>query len=52
MLLTKPKLKSFTPKEICDATKSTEVLACLSSESRNKVDELVRKTDLNGLCKK
>jgi len=43
MLLTKPKFKSFTPKEICDATKSTEVLVCLSSESRQKVDELVRK---------
>ncbi|HMF90466.1 MAG TPA: VOC family protein [Candidatus Angelobacter sp.] len=43
MLLTKPKFKSFTPKEICDATKSTEVLVCLTSESRQKVDELVRK---------
>ena len=43
MLLTRPKFKSFTPKEICDATKSTEVLVCLSSESRQKVDELVRK---------
>src|SRR5262245_17948256 len=43
MLLTKPKFKSFTPKEICDATKSTEVLVCLTAESRQKVDELVRK---------
>jgi len=43
MLLTKPKFKSFTPKEICDATKSTEVLVCLSTESRQQVDELVRK---------
>ncbi len=43
MLLTKPKFKTFTPKEICDATKSTEVLVCLSAESRQKVDELVRK---------
>src|SRR5215831_9173157 len=43
MLLTKPKFKSFTPKLICDATKSTEVLVCLSSESRQEVDELVRK---------
>jgi len=43
MLLTRPKFKAFTPKEICDATKSTEVLVCLSSESRQKVDELVRK---------
>src|SRR5215467_6267209 len=43
MLLTKPKFKSFTPREICDATKSTEVLVCLSAESRQKVDEFVRK---------
>jgi predicted lactoylglutathione lyase len=41
MLLTMEKFKSFTPKEICDATKSTEVLVCLSSDSRKKVDELV-----------
>ena len=26
MLLTEAKFKTFTPKEICDATKSTEVL--------------------------
>ena len=43
MLLTRPKFKSFTPKQICDATKSTEVLVCLSAESRQEVDELVRK---------
>src|SRR5437667_12787883 len=43
MLLTHDKFKTFTRKEICDATKSTEVLVCLSSESRGKVDELVRK---------
>lgn len=43
MLLTHDKFKTFTPKEICDATKSTEVLVCLSSESREKVDEMVRK---------
>jgi predicted lactoylglutathione lyase len=43
MLLTHDKFKTFTPKEICDATKSTEVLVCLSSESREKVvDEMVR----------
>jgi predicted lactoylglutathione lyase len=42
MLLTEGKFKNFTPKEICDATKSTEVLICLSSESREKVDEMVR----------
>lgn len=43
MLLTHEKFKTFTSKEICDATKSTEVLVCLSSESREKVDEMVRK---------
>lgn len=42
MLLTEAKFRTFTPKAICDATKSTEVLVCLSSESREKVDELVR----------
>jgi len=43
MLLTEEKFKTFTPKKICDATQSTEVLVCLSSESRAKVDEMVRK---------
>jgi len=42
MLLTEAKFKTFTPKEICDAKKSTEVLVALSSESRAKVDEMVR----------
>jgi predicted lactoylglutathione lyase len=43
MLLTQAKFKTFTPKPISDATKSTEVIVCLSSESRAKVDEMVRK---------
>jgi uncharacterized protein len=43
MLLTHEKFKVFTPKDICDATKSTEVLVSLSCESRADVDELVRK---------
>ncbi|MBN3885429.1 MAG: VOC family protein [Nostoc sp.] len=43
MLLTHDKFKTFTPKEICDATKSTEVLVCLSSQSREEVDEMVGK---------
>lgn len=42
MLLTEEKFKTFTPKPICDATKSTEVLVALSCESRPKVDEMVR----------
>lgn len=43
MLLTHEKFKTFTPKTICDATKSTEVLVCLSAESREAVDERVYK---------
>lgn len=43
MLLTEAKFKTFTPKAICDATKSTEVLLCLSCDSREAVDDLVRK---------
>jgi uncharacterized protein len=43
MLLTEQKFKTFTPKQICDATKSTEVLVCLSCDSRGKVDDMVRK---------
>ena len=43
MLLTEEKFKSFTPKEICDATKYTEALVALSLESRAKVDEMIRK---------
>ncbi len=43
MLLTHAKFKEFTPKAICDATKSSEVLICLSCESRADVDTLVEK---------
>src|SRR5215510_4382059 len=43
MLLTQDKFKTFTPKQICDTTKSTEVLVCLSATSREEVNELVRK---------
>ncbi|MDX3669813.1 VOC family protein [Streptomyces europaeiscabiei] len=43
MLLTKPFYSSFTTKEIADATKTSEVMLCLSAESRAKVDELVEK---------
>jgi uncharacterized protein len=43
MLLTHAKFKEFTPKAICDATKSTEVLVCLSRESREHVSEMVSK---------
>ena len=43
MLLTETKFKTFTPKEICDAKKYTEVLVCLALESRAKVDDMVQK---------
>ncbi len=43
MLLVKPFFQTFTKKEIVDATISTEVLICLSAESREAVDEMVNK---------
>jgi len=43
MLLTEEKFRMFTPKEICDAKKYSEVLVCLSRESRAEVDDMVRK---------
>ncbi|MGW6952525.1 VOC family protein [Streptomyces xanthophaeus] len=41
MLLAEARYKDFTHKVIADATKTSEVLLCLSAESRTKVDELV-----------
>ncbi len=41
MLLTEAKFKEFTRKEIADASKTTEVLTCLSEDSRAKVDGIV-----------
>jgi predicted lactoylglutathione lyase len=43
MLLTEHKFSTFTNKPVSDATRSTEVLVCLSCESREQVDEMVRK---------
>ncbi|WP_298562535.1 VOC family protein [Streptomyces luteogriseus] len=43
MVHTKEKYSQFTKKDIADSTKSSEVLIALSSESREKVDELVEK---------
>jgi len=43
MLLTHEKFRGFTPKAISDATTSTEVLLCLSCESRAEVEDLVAK---------
>ena len=41
MILTHTKFKEFTSKEIADATKTSEVLTCLSFESKEKVNEVV-----------
>ena len=43
MLLPEAFFKTFTTKPVCDATRSTEVLVCLSCESRAEVDALVKK---------
>jgi predicted lactoylglutathione lyase len=43
MLLTEQKFKTFTPKEICDTKRYSEVLVALSLDSRAKVDEMVGK---------
>ena len=42
MLLVEPFFKTFTKKEIADASRSTEAIICLSAESKEKVDEMVR----------
>jgi len=43
MLLVEPFFQGFTKKSIADARQQTEVLLCLSCESRAEVDELVKK---------
>ena len=43
MLLTPPKFREFTIKEISDSTKNAEVILALSSESKEKVNETVDK---------
>ena len=43
MLLVEDFFKTFTSKSLTDTSKSTEVLLCLSCESRAEVDEMVAK---------
>jgi len=43
MFLSEPFFGTFTSKALCDATKSTEVLVCLTCGSRPEVDDLVAK---------
>lgn len=48
MLLTHDKFRQFTPKAIADAKTSSEVLICLSCESRDDVDAIVGKAGTSG----
>lgn len=43
MLLQEKFFKTFTNKEIADANKTTEVLIAIDAESKERVDELVKK---------
>ena len=43
MLLVEPFFSTFTKKSIADASNTTEVIVCLSCDSRAEVDEMVRK---------
>src|SRR5512142_921220 len=43
MLLRKDRFRDFINGEISDATRATEVLTCLSADSRQQVDETVAK---------
>ncbi|MBV2353514.1 glyoxalase [Streptomyces sp. J2-1] len=43
MFMTREHYARFTDKEVVDSAKASEVLLCLSAESRAKVDELVER---------
>jgi len=43
MLLTHDKFAQFTPKRIADAKQTSEVLICISADSREAVDEITEK---------
>ncbi len=48
MLLTHDKFRSFTPKAIADAARTSEVLICVSADSREEVDATVGKAGAAG----
>jgi predicted lactoylglutathione lyase len=48
MLLTHGKFKQFTPKPITDAKAGSEVLLCLSADSRESVDSTIERAIANG----
>jgi hypothetical protein len=48
MLLTHDKFRQFTPKKVADAKTSSEVLICLSADSRDEVDAIVGRAPAAG----
>ena len=48
MLLTHEKFRQFTPKRIADATETSEVLVCVSADSRADVDATVAEAGAAG----
>ncbi len=48
MLLTHEKFSQFTPKKIADAKTSSEVLICISADSRDAVDDIVGRANKAG----
>jgi predicted lactoylglutathione lyase len=48
MLLTHDKFRQFTPRPIADANMGSEVLLCLSAESRQSVDSTVERAVMAG----
>ncbi|MCK1744405.1 lactoylglutathione lyase [Bradyrhizobium sp. 139] len=48
MLMTHDKFRQFTPRPIADSRTSSQVLFCLSADSRDEVDDIVGKAELAG----
>ncbi|MDQ4086935.1 MAG: VOC family protein [Pseudomonadota bacterium] len=48
MLLTRDKFHQFTPKRIADAHETSEVLICISADSREAVDDITAKALASG----
>ena len=48
MILVEPFFKTFTRKELADATKTTEAIICISVDSREAVDTMVKNALANG----
>ena len=48
MLLREPFFRTFTKRELCDATRQSEALIALSCESKDEVNEMVKTALANG----